>query len=283
MATKTAISSSKKSTKKSSEMGSSDNMPSTAMASSLVSFNNKMKKRPIIGAMIAEFIGTFLLVAAIFAVQGQPLYIAFVLVGIVLLIGGVSGAYVNPAMAVGAWVTRKIKGLRAIGYIVAEILGAVVAWAILNSFLHGSESASLTSSQTLYHAATLTSSKEWVFFFAELLGTAILALGLAAAIRIKKNNITAAFSYGFAVLIALLVAGWVTSMSLTEANTGLSFLNPAVAAAAGGLKWEMWPIAVYIIAPAIGAILGFAIHDFLKSQTTEQSCDCGCECCDIKE
>lgn len=237
-----------------------------------------MQKMPLIAAVAAEFIGTFLLVSAIFAVQGQPLYVAFALIGIILIVGGVSGAHVNPAMTIGAWVTRKINPVRAICYILAQVFGAAVAWLTLDAFLKGSIEASSLSSQTLFHAATITSGKEWTIFFAELLGATVLALGLAAAIRIKKSNVKAAFTYGLAILIALLVAGWVTSMSLTESNTSLSFLNPAVAIAANGLSWNLWPIAIYIIAPALGGIIGFALQDLLKTGTDECECDCGCDC-----
>jgi len=281
MATKTAISSNKKSTNEKPQASTivEATTSSTGLTASYETFCKKLKKTPLVGAIVAEFIGTFLLVASVFAVQGQPLYVAFVLIAIVLLVGNISGAYVNPAMTLGAWITRKIKGIQALGYVFGEVLGAVAAWATLNAFLHGSTTA--TSTTALYHAASVTSGKEWVMFFAELLGALILALGLAAAIRIKKANITSAFTYGFAILIALLVAGWVTSMSLTESNTSLSFLNPAIAIAANGLSWKMWPIAIYIIAPIIGGVIGFAIQDFLKSQTTEDS-SCDCTCCETK-
>lgn len=269
MATKNAISSNKK------NMSSDD-----GSMSGIGSFYSKMKKMPLMATVIAEFIGTFMLVAAVFAVQGQPLYVGFVLIGIVLAIGGISGAYVNPAMTIGAWVTRKIGSLRMIGYIVAQVLGAVAAWLTLNAFLHSAQSSSV-SGQTLFHAATITSGKEWPLFFAELLGATILGLGLAVALRMKREKLSAAFTYGLAILIALLVAGWVTSMSLTESNTGLSFLNPAIAIAANGLSWNMWPIAIYIIAPALGGIIGFALQDILKSQVQNDcDCDCGCKCCD---
>lgn len=283
MATKTAISSNKKSTTEEPQATTSTvKSSSKGVRMTYKAFCKKLKKMPLIGAMVAEFIGTFLLIAAIFAVQGQPLYVAFVLVAIVLIIGNVSGAYVNPAMTIGAWVTQKIKGLHMIGYVAAQVLGAFTAVATLNLFLKASTAVS-TTGQSLFHAASITSfssDKDWMLFFAELLGATILALGIASVSRIKKANITTAFSYGLAILIALLFAGWATSSSLTEANTGLSFLNPAVAMAANGISWNMWPIAIYAIAPAIGGIIGFAIQDFFKSQTDEIVCDC--DCCDTK-
>lgn len=241
------------------------------------SLHTRLKEMPVIAALVAEFIGTFLLVATVFAVQGQPLYVAFALVGIVLTIGSISGAYVNPAMTLGAWITRRIGSLRAIGYIIVQVSGAVVALAVLNAFLGSAQS---LSGQTLFHAASVTSGKEWSIFFAELLGTAILAFGLAAIVRIRRTNIPAAFTYGLAILVALLVAGWATSMSLTEANASLTFLNPATAIAAGGISWNLWPIAIYIVAPAIGGVIGFAVQIFLKSQSSDCECGCICECGD---
>lgn len=282
MAAKPAISSTKKSTIVQSKAKTSTSKSTggslSQVTTGLKSVYGKMKKMPLIAAVIAEFIGTFMLVAAIFAVQGQPLYVAFALIGIVLLIGGASGAYVNPAMTIGAWVTRKIKSARAICFILAQVFGAVVAWLTLNAFLTDAKSSSLVSGQTLFHAATVTDGKEWPIFFAELIGAIILSLGIAATIRVKRSSLKSAFTYGFAALIALLVAGWVTSMALTEANTGFTFLNPAVAIAANGLSWNLWPIAIYIVAPIIGGVFGFALQDVLKSTDDDCDCDCGCNC-----
>lgn len=271
MATKKAVSSAKKpSVKKSASHSkvSTVKAVSTLRGSSL--FSVGLSRSPFVGALIAEFIGTFLLVASIIAVQGQPLFVAFALVGIVLVIGGLSGAHVNPALTVGAWVTGKIKSLRAVGYIVAQVLGAIVAFVVLHAFLQGSAPASTSSLSTapaLYHAATLTSSKEWYIFFAELLGTTVLAFGFAAALRAKRDKIVSAFTYGLALLIGLLIAGSITALFLTEQNTGLTFLNPATALAANGLAWNMWPIAIYILAPFVGGIIGFILQDLLRAES----------------
>lgn len=280
MAPNPAISSTKKSTITQPKAKTSTKKPTgallTKVSSTAKSVYGRMQNTPLIAAVIAEFIGTFLLVSTILVVQGQPLYVAFALVGIVLMIGGASGAYVNPAMTIGAWVTRKIKSTRAICYILAETFGAVVAWLTLNAFLNSANSTAAVTGQSLFHAATVPSGKEWIVFFAELLGATILALGIAAAVRVKKSNTKTALVYGFAILMALIIAGsGATNMLLTESNTTLSFLNPAAAIAANGLSWKIWPIAIYIIAPIIGGILGFALQDALKNKNN----DCECENC----
>lgn len=270
MVKKKAIASKQKSTTKKT-FEATTKMKSFVMVGS-EGFYKKIKQNPIIGALLAEFIGVFLLVTSIFAVQNSPLFVAFAIVGIVLVIGGVSGAHINPAMTVGAWVTRKINWITAIGYVAAQCLGAIVAWLLLSTFLKGAEE-SIGSSTTLFHAATIESGKEWYIFFAEFLGATALALGFARTIKHNCNVITSAFTYGMAMLLALFISVSATGPFLSEPNTGFSFMNPAVAIAANGISsWDIWPIAVFILAPMAGAIFGFIIRDIF-SQTDKLDCE----------
>lgn len=277
MATKKAIVSTKKST------GSNSKTKSSALRTSAFyqATRKMLKDMPIIGAMVAEFVGAFLLMAAYVEMQASPLFVAFAIGGVVLIVGGVSGAHVNPAITVGAWVTRKMNWLYAIGYIVAQLLGATVAYLVLNTFLHanGPTAAQLTAgatAPTLLHAADIVKNKEWYLFFTELLGTGILALGVATALRQRKNKIVAALSVAFALSTALYIAltlNTVLLQSSTQTNVILTFLNPAIAFAADGLKWSMWPLAIYVFAPILGGIIGFVLQDFLHSQNND-NCDC---------
>lgn len=284
MAPKPAISSTKKSTKakKIAKIEQVSTVKTTkSVSSTLVApfrfIHKKIRGLPIVSEVVAEFIGTFLLVAMVFSVQSQPLYIAFAMIGIVLMFGKISGVFVNPAMVAGAWITRKIKSLRAICYIVAEIFGAVAAWLVINAFAtEAYKSYSITVSDYLLHTATITSGSEWLIFFSELVGALILGLGVSVAIRSKKSNIKAACVYGFAILIALIFSGWATSALLNSGSyTTLSFLNPAIAVAAGALSWNIWPIAIFVFAPVIGGILGFGIMELIK---TDENDECTCNC-----
>ncbi|HUC96414.1 MAG TPA: aquaporin [Candidatus Saccharimonadales bacterium] len=274
MAEKKAISSTKKSTGKASTSASNTN---SSAASTYDTVRKTLKEMPLIGALVAEFIGAFLLTAAFIEMQGSPLFVAFALGGIVLIVGGVSGAHVNPAVTIGAWVTRKMNWVYALGYIVAQLLGATVAYLVLNTFLHGSTTtAAGAAAPTLLHAATIVKGKEWYIFFTELLGTTILVLGVATALRHRKNRIVFAFSAAFAITIALYVALTLNTsllQSSADSNAILTFLNPAIAFAANGLAWSAWPLVIYVLAPVLGGIAGFAIQDFLHSQD-KTVCDC---------
>jgi len=266
MAVKTASASVKKSTNKFTVKTVTESKP----VSSLMAIMATLKSMPIVGIVVAEFVGTFMLVASILSVQASPLFVAFALIGVVFIISGATSVHLNPAMTVGALVTKKINAVYALGYILAQVMGAIVAWLVMDSFLKGTDTLSAYSNSSLFHAAKLTAGKEWYIFFAEMLGAGILSLGFASALRAKKDKVTAALAYGFATLVALIVAGSVTTLFLSESNTGLSFLNPATAIAANGLSWNVWPISIYIVAPVLGSIVGFLVHDLVQSQSSEK-------------
>lgn len=87
------------------------------------------------GALIAEFLGTFVLAGAVmyFATQGVTglLGIGLVLTALVVAFGVASGAHLNPAITIAQYVNRKISGVKAASYIVVQVLGAVLALGLL--------------------------------------------------------------------------------------------------------------------------------------------------------
>lgn len=217
-------------------------------------------------ALAAEFIGTFLFAAAVIAGQGSPLVVLFALAGVVLLTFSVSGAHVNPAVTIGAWVTRRIGWLRAIGYILVQFLGAAVAFFTLKAFLGAAvqpteAEAMYTQAPALFSAANLAAieGKEWYAFFAEVLGTAILGFAMANAYRLK-DGLSAAFSAGFGLFIAVMI---VTTGGFIAATT---VLNPAVALTLQAYAFGGWSYAIYALAPVIGGVLGFVIYDVVRGK-----------------
>lgn len=225
----------------------------------------QLKNGQLVGALVAEFVGTFLFVAFYMGTQGDPRYAVFAMIGIVLIIGSISSAVINPAMTISAWVTRKIKSAKAIGYLLAQTLGAIAAWSVLSAFAKGTAASTAATSTPIFTATALTAGKEWYIFFGELLGAAILAFGLATAVKIRKNH-EPAINGAFAYACALFIAMFITYIIVSPLGTGLVFFNPAVAFAASAVTFKLWPIAIYVIAPIIGGILGFVLVDLLHSQ-----------------
>jgi glycerol uptake facilitator-like aquaporin len=222
-------------------------------------------------AVIAEFIGTFLLASIVLASRGEPIYVLFGVAGIVLLVGAISGAHINPAVTIGALVTRRIGWFRALAYILFQGFGAAVAYFTFTAFLAGSGVSSADAASlggpVVFSAVDITTlaGKEWFIFFAELLGTAILGFAIANNLNEAKDRTAAAFTAGLGIFAALLVA--VSAASYVGAN---AIINPAVAVAVQAFNWESaWTFAVYALAPIVGGVAGFIIYDLLRGRNVK--------------
>lgn len=278
MATKKAVTPVKKSTaKKPTSAAKSTAKPKTTTVKAVVSTKKlsipslSFNVNPIVKVIGAELLGTFLFAAAVIAGQGQPIIILFALAGLVFLFGAISGAHFNPAITVGAWLTKRISGLRALGYIVAQFIGAGLAFALLNAYVSGAAPASPALGQqaaTLFHANIIPVGKEWFIFFSELIGTAVLGFVIAKALSYKKNPVASALTVGLGIFVALLLAA-----SAAAYIGGSAIINPAVALSLQVIDWKswwtLWPIAVYVLAPVLGAVIGFIVYDILKVEDKE--------------
>ncbi|HEU0266696.1 MAG TPA: aquaporin [Candidatus Saccharimonadaceae bacterium] len=227
----------------------------------------------LIVAAIAELLGTFVLVMVVLSQHNQPVAVMFAAVAIVLGFGALTGGYFNPALTIGAWVTRRLSGLRGVLYIVAQVLGGMLALVVTNAFVNDS-APKLTEQakqmgQTVpqvFRAAAIPSGHEWLVLLAELLGTAVFAFIVASAISEKRKSLNHAITYGFGLFAALIVAGTATA-TLVSSDSGLSFLNPAVAIAAQIFSYDVvswWSAITFLIVPLIGGVVGFGLYELLK-------------------
>jgi aquaporin Z len=82
---------------------------------------------------LVEFLGTILFVYVILA-TGNPLAIGATLALVILVIGGVSGGHVNPAVSVVMASAGKLPVADLVPYCIAQILGALVALEIYKRF-----------------------------------------------------------------------------------------------------------------------------------------------------
>lgn len=233
-----------------------------AKSSRVASLRATLHEGPVpVAALLAEFVGTFALAAIILATSGNQLIILFGLTAIVFMVAAVSGAHVNPALTVAAWVTRRISGLKALGYVVAQLLGAMAAYLLLNTMLQGTvdQATAALSGQTaeLFKVSPLTAGQEWYAFLAEVVGAAVFGFGVAAAWKAwdARNSVATALTVGGSLFVALLVAG------------KTAILNPAVAVALGAFDFSKavwWPLGVWVLAAALGATAGMALYNVLR-------------------
>ncbi len=206
-----------------------------------------------LGSLLAELVGTFVLASLFLIGKGNLLYILFGLVGIVYATWRLSGAHLNPAISVAAWATRNMSLMRTVGYIVAQVLGAMLALLVAHALLPMQpEDASATlqggAAASVYQAQALTAGKEWYIFFAQMLGAAFFGYIFASVWDRRKDLSSSTMTVSFGFFLALVLA------------TPFAVVNPAVAVAVDGIKWTFWPLAVYIVAPVVGALVGAFLH-----------------------
>lgn len=240
-------------------------------------------RSPLLAASVAEFIGAFMLAGVVLATQGASIYVMFTLVALTLAIGMISGAHFNPALTIGAWATKRIKSARALSYIVAQVLGALLALIVLDAFVKAGGQANdaqqglAIGQQTteLFRASALPGGKEWLILAAELIGALLFAFGFSAATR-EKSRIASAWVVGGSLFVALTISSFMTLAVTTAAaqssgGTPLSTaLNPAIAGALQAISFaSIWPVLVYAVAPIVGATLGFVLRDLLMTENEE--------------
>jgi glycerol uptake facilitator-like aquaporin len=204
------------------------------------------------GALSAELIGTFILTAAVLVTSGNVLVVAITVMVLVLTFGAISGAHVNPIMTISLFATKQIGWVKALGYVVAQVLGAMLALIVINQFLTSNTDAAAAGIKA-YEVRPLTGT--WVPALAEAIGGLIFGLGVAATVMGKKQGYDAAFTIGGALLVGIVIS--------TLGSAGV--VNPAVAlgvSAYTSANW--WTTGVYAIAPVVGGIAGAWLYKLMQ-------------------
>lgn len=195
-----------------------------------------------VNALLAEFIGTFGLAGAVLAsINGNiavptPVIAGLVLSLFVLSIGKISGTHINPAVTLGLWSVKKVDSATAVGYIVAQVAGALGAALLMDLLIEGD----------VIKAAGGAGAFDWKVLLAEALGMAVFTFGIAGAVHNKLEDLHAAWLIGFSLFIGISFAAVVSN----------GVLNPAVAAAIDSLNWA------YILGPVVGSVVGMNLYKY---------------------
>jgi glycerol uptake facilitator-like aquaporin len=112
--------------------------PKKAVAAKVAAKNIEVEsKMPKPGALIAEFLGAFILTGAFFALFASgtegAIGISLVLIVLVIVFGVISHAHFNPAISIALWANRKISGVKTLLYIVAQVFGAMLAFLVFKA------------------------------------------------------------------------------------------------------------------------------------------------------
>ncbi len=196
-----------------------------------------------IATVVAEFLGTGFLTLLVLSVQrstiGVPFFVALIAgltaIAMVFMFGDLSGAYLNPAIAIGLWTARRLSTLKTVVLVAAELLGAWAAYYVYTYFVDNK----LTNIGGHFSGRTLA---------AEAVATGVLGLIWAAASFKKWPRSLTAPAVGLGIVIAMIAAS----------TAGIGLANPALA-----LGVRAWVWGTYVLGPVIGAVVGVNLYGLL--------------------
>ena len=231
--------------------------------------------------LAAEFLGTFWLVlggcgsavlAAKFGGDGNPLGIGFVGValafGLTVLTGAyafghISGAHFNPAVSIGLWAGGRFPAKDLLPYIVAQVLGGIVAAFILLQIAQGNASFLIDGSQpgafasNGYGALSPGGYTVAAAFLCEVVLTAVFLIVIMGATHGRAPAGFAPIAIGLALTLIHLISIPVTNTSVNPARS----TAVAVFAGAGEIS-QLW---LFWVAPILGAAIGGLAYKWIGS------------------
>jgi len=221
----------------------------------------------------AEFLGTFWLVlggcgsavlAAAFPQVGIGLHGVSLAFGLTVLtmafaIGHISGCHLNPAVSIGLWAGGRFPANQLLPYIVAQVLGGIVAGGVL--YLIASGAAGFDVSKGFASNGYGAHSPGGYSMVAALLTEVVMTMFFLIIIMGATDKRAPA---GFAPIAIGLALTLIHLISIPVTNTSV---NPArstgVALYVG--DWAVAQLWLFWLAPIVGAVLGAGAYRLIAS------------------
>ncbi|KFK36762.1 hypothetical protein AALP_AA4G166800 [Arabis alpina] len=224
-------------------------------------------------ALIAEFIATLLFlyvtVATVIGHKNQTgpcngvglLGIAWAFGGMIFVLvyctAGISGGHINPAVTLGLFLARKVSLLRAVGYMVAQCLGAICGVGLVKAFM-------MTPYNRLGGGANMVADgySTGTALGAEIIGTFVLVYTVFSATDPKRSArdshvpVLAPLPIGFAVFMVHLATIPITGTGINPARSfgaAVIYNNEK----AWDDHWIFW------VGPFVGALAAAAYHQYI--------------------
>ncbi len=211
---------------------------------------------------IAELVGTFLFltigyssVAAFGAatVPGLlvvPFSFGFGLLAAIFAVGHISGGHFNPAVTVAAVLDRRTETTDAIGYILAQVIGAIAAAALV--FVVAGQGAV---------TAGVTKPGGGVTEIGALILEIVLTAGFVLVILVATKR-----AAGLAPLAIPLTR---VAIHFASATLSGASVNPARSIGSALLGADLAALWIYLVGPIVGALSGWAIFRLLDEPEEE--------------
>lgn len=211
--------------------------------------------------LFSELLGTFLLVLVavgagqvnarfgghVIPVPAQVVAPALMVMAIILFMGAVSGAHLNPAVSMAFAIRGNFPWKRLPAYVVAQLAGAVLATLLLWALIGRHGDAGLTMPGPGVSAVT-------AMLWEALLTFGLVSVILGTASGAQQLGPVAAFGVGSFIALAGMIGASVSGASMNTARS----LGPAIA------LWRFTDWWVYLIGPPVGALIAVGIAYILR-------------------
>lgn len=212
---------------------------------------------------IAEFIGTFVLVlfacgtavaVGCDAKAGSGYLLTALAFGLVIVamaysIGNISGCHINPAVSIAMLVSGKLSLKDFIGYVVAQVAGAIAGAAVLLP-IFGADCG--------FGANTLYQGDIGLSILIEIILTFVFVIAILGVTSKTENGAVAGLVIGLTLTLVHILGIALTGTSVNPARS----IGSAVFARDDALK-NVW---VFIVAPLIGGVLAAVVYKFLSKE-----------------
>lgn len=219
----------------------------------------------------AEFVGTFWLVlggcgsavlAAAFPEVGIGLLGVALAFGLTVLtmafaIGHISGCHLNPAVSVGLWAGGRFPGGQLLGYIVAQVLGAILAAGVLYVIASGKAGFELSTgfASNGYGDHSPGGYSLLAALVTEIVMTMMFLFVILGSTDERAPPGLAPIAIGLCLTLIHLISIPVTNTSVNPAR------STGVALFVG--DWALAQLWLFWIAPIVGAVVGAQLYRFV--------------------
>lgn len=227
-----------------------------------VSSRTDLKSRKFYAAVVAEFIGTLLLVlvACGSTLQGGDpvqsgtvrisLSFAFSIASIVWAIGNVSGGNINPGVSIAFFVTRRMSLVGFVLYVIAQTLGGLTGAAILYALQPANYTGNLGT------PSLSAGINDVQGFFIETFLTFVLVLVVFASCDERRGDVGGSVPLQIGVAIGMCHL-WGVPLTGAGMNPARSFGPAAITNSLSANHWIYW------IGPLLGGILAGFLYEFV--------------------
>jgi aquaporin Z len=219
---------------------------------------------------LAEVVGTFVLVfggvgSAVLAGShigylGVAFAFGLALLAMAYTIGPISGCHINPAVTVGVLIARKIGARDALFYIIAQVIGAIIASGLILVIARGVAAgydpsvAGMGANGFGEHSPGGYSLA--AAFIAEVVLTMFLVLTVLGTTDVKAPVGFAGLAIGLVLTLIHLVGIPITNTSVNPARS----VGPALFV--GG--WALQQLWVFIVAPLLGGVVAAVVYAIIR-------------------